>query len=98
MRGCFESALRPSEYAIAGVNDSFTNTEISKDHIEDIFDVHPPSEPSQRRGGTAQILGDQLLRPGPALAERVVERADGLLERLAMTRPGHQRAFGGRKK
>src|SRR5208282_1786579 len=55
-----------------GVNQSFTNTEIAEDNVEDVLDIHPAGQPAERRGGRPQFLGDQLLAPGGTLGERPV--------------------------
>ena len=43
---------------------SFTNTEIAKDHVQNILDIDSASESAERRRSRAQVLGDQLLAVG----------------------------------
>ena len=51
----------PPEHSDVVVNDSFTNTKIAKDDVQNILDIDSASESAERRRSRAQFLGDQLL-------------------------------------
>jgi len=71
-------------------NQSFTNTEIAENNVEDVLDIHPAGQPAEGRCSRPQLLGDQLFAPGATLGQRTIERRHGVLQRPAVTRAGHK--------
>src|SRR5271155_4075659 len=72
------------------VNESFTNTKIAEDDVQNIFDIDPPHEPAERCRCGSQFLGNQLLAAaGPlAFGQSARERRHGVFERRAVACPG----------
>src|SRR5579862_6115531 len=73
---------------------SFANTEIAKDHVQNILYIDPSGQPAEPHGRRSQIFGYQVLASILALAQSPIERRDRLLERLAMARPGDDGRLG----
>ena len=64
------------------VNESFTDAEIAKDHVQNILDIDAPGQPAESRRRQAQLLGNELLmRTGfRRLGQCPIERRDRLLK------------------
>ena len=81
----FEGEARNS-----GVKNSFPNTEIPEDDVQNILDIHPPGQSAQRRRGNPQFLGNELFAAPRSLRQSAPERRHYLFKRMAVTRSGHQ--------
>ena len=80
---------------IGVVNESFTNTEIAKDHVQNIFDIDPPvSRPSAVAAERSSSAISSSCSPGlRRFGQSPIERGDRLLKRVAMPRAGHDAAL-----
>jgi hypothetical protein len=69
-----------------------TNTEIPKDHIQNIFDVDPPQEPPQGMNRDPQVLrGEFLTLPNRIYA--ALKRNYCLLQQFSLPLPADQAAL-----
>ena len=76
------------------VKNSFTDTEIAKDHVQNIFNIDPPGQPAERSRCSPQLLGNQLLMAASFGRLRHRARSSAakrLLKRMAMARAGDDR-------
>jgi hypothetical protein len=82
-----------------GVNESFTNTKIAKDHVQNILDIDPAGEPPQSGGCRTQFFGDQfLMLPEPdGLGQCPIEGAHRLFKQMTMPRARYDSGFDRRK-
>src|SRR6202044_1197580 len=82
------------------VNESFTNTKIAKDHVQNILDIDPPSKPPQRGGCGAQFLGDQFLMLFGlgSLGQCPIDGLHRLFKQMAMPGARHDSGFDRREK
>src|SRR5579862_4487267 len=83
----------------APVNESFTNTEIAKDHVQNIFDINTPGQPPETRRCGAQFLGDKFftLARFRCLGQCTIKRRNRLFQQLTMTRSGDDARLDSRK-
>ena len=82
-----------------GVNESFTNTKIAKDHVQNILDIDPSGEPPQRGCCRTQFLGDQFfMLPGlGGLGQCPIEGGHRLFKQMTMPRARYNSGFDRRK-
>src|SRR5665213_41704 len=72
----------------------FADAEVAEDHVQDVLDIDPASEASERPGGDAQFLGQQILTGRHLARLGAAESGHHLLERAAVARAGDDRLFG----
>jgi hypothetical protein len=78
------------------VNDSFTNTEIAEDRVQDILDINSANESAKNCCRRSEPLSDQLLA-SLLMTQSAIERCHGLSQRLPMPAAGDQHRFRRRK-
>ena len=77
-----------------GLNDLLANTEVAKDHVEDILDVDPAGEAAESTRGTMQFLRQEVFALGHWPSHRPAQRREGFLEGTAVTGAGDQGGVG----
>jgi len=53
---------------------SFPDTEIAKNHVENILDIDPARKAAKRIGGLSKLLGNNVFPSADTLSERSIER------------------------
>ena len=76
------------------VNALFTNAEVAKNNVQNIFDVDASSQPAEGPPGESQFLGDDILASWRRLAQGSVESAQRALQGVAVAGPRHQGGLG----
>ena len=74
------------------------DTEISEDHVEDIFDVDAAGEAAKRLRSQAQLLGQQILALGHWPTGGPAERGDHVFQRPPVAGTGDQCRLGAGQK
>src|SRR6267154_4631057 len=73
-----------------------TYTNLPEDHVQDILNVHPSQQPSQRVRGGAELLGREFLAcPNDFYA--ATQRKGRILQQLALPGSANQPALAGAK-
>ena len=72
----------------------FANAEVAEYHVQNVLDIDPAGEAAERPGRKPQLFGQQVLLGRNIGALRPPQRRQGLLKRMAVALPGHQRRLG----
>jgi hypothetical protein len=63
---------------------------IAENYVQHVLDVDPPEQAAERARGEPQFLGHDVLPDGDAFVHGAVQRAQGILERVAVPCPRDQ--------
>ena len=77
-----------------GPTDLLANTEVAKDHVEDILDIDPAGEAAESARGTMQFLRQEVFALGHWPSHRPAQRREGFFEGAAVTGAGDQGGVG----
>ena len=81
------------------VNESFTNAEITEDHVQNVLHIDAAGEPAKCGSRRPQFFGDQLLAAVAfaVFGQGAIERGHCFRQQTAMPGTGDDARFHGRK-
>src|SRR4051812_27453704 len=79
-----------------GKEPSLTYTELTEDNVENVFDIHPAEQPSQRMRRRAKFFRCQLFAL-PNHLDTALKRSHRLLQQFPLPGPADQPALGAAK-
>jgi hypothetical protein len=74
------------------------DAKVAEDHVENVFDIDPTGQPTQRPPGEPQFLRHHVLTDRQRLGEGAVQGCQRILQSVAVSCAGHQRGLAGAKK